>query len=135
MVKFEVPAGQAKPVPPISSVLGSKGIKPMEFCNQFNERSANIANGTLLPVKLYIRGDKSFSFVIKSPSVTYMIKQSMGIKSCSKEPGKSIVGNIARSAIEEIAKKKMEDLNCSDLDAAVAIISGSARSMGVLVVD
>jgi large subunit ribosomal protein L11 len=135
-VKFSIPAGQAKPVPPVSSALGPRGIKPMDFCKAFNEESLKrFKDGTLLPVKMLIHNDKSFTFRISEPSVTSLIKESISLKSGSKEPGKSIVSSIKMSQVVAIATAKMTDLNCSSIDSAVRIISGSVRSMGVSIID
>jgi len=129
-VKLQINGGQANPAPPVGPALGQRGINIMEFCKAFNEKTKTFA-GKPVPVIITVYKDKKFDFVIKSPPASYFIKESMKLKSGSKEPGRNIIGSISKKQLEEIAKKKMEDLNAHDLEEAAKIIAGSARSMGI----
>ncbi|PZN49187.1 MAG: 50S ribosomal protein L11 [Proteobacteria bacterium] len=133
-LKLQVPAGSATPSPPIGPALGQRGINIMEFCKAFNAQSQEMEKGSPIPVVITYYQDKSFTFVMKTPPVTYFLKKAANLKSGSKEPGKSKVGTISREKVREIAEKKMKDLNAYDLDAAVRMIEGSAHSMGLEVV-
>lgn len=134
-VKLQVPAGQANPSPPIGPALGQQGVNIMEFCKQFNAATADMEKGTPIPTKITVFADKSFTFAMKSPPATYLIKKVLGLKSGSKEPGKITAGTITRAQLEEVATIKMADLNANDMDAAVKIIAGSATAMGLEVVE
>ena len=134
-VKLQVKAGSATPSPPIGPALGQRGVNIMGFCKEFNARTAEMEKGTPLPTVITVYQDKSFTFITKTPPATYFIKQAISLKSGSKNPGKDVVGKISRSQLRVIAEKKMKDLNAADLDAASKIIEGSARSMGLEVVD
>ena len=134
-VKLQVKAGSATPSPPIGPALGQRGVNIMGFCKEFNARTAEVEKGTPLPTVITVYQDKSFTFVTKTPPATYFIKQAINLKSGSKNPGKDIVGKVTRAQCREIAEKKMKDLNAADMDAASKIIEGSARSMGLEVVD
>ena len=134
-LKLQVPAGSATPSPPIGPALGQRGINIMEFCKAFNAASQEIEKGSPVPVLITYYQDKSFTFTMKTPPVTYLIKQATKLKSGSKEPGKVSAGKIARSELTKIAELKMADLNANDLDQATKIIEGSARSMGLDVVE
>ena len=134
-VKLQVKAGSATPSPPIGPALGQRGVNIMGFCKEFNARTAEMEKGTPLPTVITVYQDKSFTFVTKTPPATYFIKQAINLKSGSKSPGKEVVGKVTRTQCREIAEKKMKDLNAADLDAASKIIEGSARSMGLEVVD
>ncbi len=134
-VKLQVKAGSATPSPPIGPALGQRGVNIMGFCKEFNARTAEMEKGTPLPTVITVYQDKSFTFVTKTPPATYFIKQAINLKSGSKNPGKDIVGKVTRAQCREIAEKKMKDLNAADMDAASKIIEGSARSMGLEVVD
>ena len=129
-VKLQVPAGQANPSPPIGPALGQAGLNIMEFCKAFNEKTKSFA-GKPVPVIITVYKDKKFDFVLKSPPASHFIKEAVKLKSGSKEPGRNIVASISKKQLEEIAKKKMEDLNAHDLEEASKIIAGSARSMGI----
>ena len=129
-VKLQIKGGQANPAPPIGPALGQRGINIMEFCKAFNERTKNFM-GKPVPVVITVYKDKKFDFVIKSPPASHFIKEAAKLKGGSKEPGRVIVGTITKKQAEQIAKDKMKDLNAHDLDEAVKIISGSARSMGI----
>lgn len=133
-IKLQVPAGKANPSPPVGPALGQHGVNIMEFCKAFNAQSQEMEKGSPIPVVITYYQDKSFTFVMKTPPVTYFLKKAANLKSGSKEPGKSRVGTISREKVREIAEKKMKDLNAYDLDAAVRMIEGSAHSMGLEVV-
>ncbi len=134
-INLQVSAGEAKPAPPIGPALGQRGVNIMEFCKAFNAQTAEMEKGTPLPTRITVYADRSFSFETKTPPATYLIKKAMGLKSGSKEPGKVSAGTIKRSQLSEIAQAKMKDLNANDIDAATKIIEGSARAMGVAVVE
>jgi len=131
-IKLQVDAGKANPAPPVGPALGQAGINIMEFCNQFNAKTKD-KMGFILPVLISVYKDKSFSFVIKSPPAALLIKKAIKIEKGSATPNKEKVGTITRAQLEEIAKTKMKDLNAYNLDAAVNIIAGTAKSMGVTV--
>ncbi|TGL63635.1 50S ribosomal protein L11 [Leptospira sarikeiensis] len=131
-IKLQVEAGKANPAPPVGPALGQAGLNIMEFCKQFNERSkAQI--GYKLPVVITVFSDRSFTFITKSPPAALLVKKAIGLETGSATPHTVKVGKITRKQLEEIAKTKMEDLNANDLDAAVQIIAGTCRSMGVTV--
>ena len=133
-VKLQIKGGQANPAPPVGPALGQRGINIMEFCKAFNEKTKNFM-GKPVPVIITVYKDKKFDFIIKSPPASHFIKEAAKIKGGSNEPGRVIIATITKKQAEEIAKKKMADLNAHDLDQAVKIISGSARSMGIEVKD
>jgi large subunit ribosomal protein L11 len=130
-IKLQVPAGKANPSPPIGPALGQRGLNIMEFCKAFNAQTQKMEPGLPLPVVITAFADKSFTFVIKTPPATVLIKKAAGIEKGSQRPHTDKVGKITRAQAEEIAKSKMPDLTASDLDAAVRTIAGSARSMGI----
>jgi large subunit ribosomal protein L11 len=132
-IKLQVKAGEANPSPPIGPALGQRGVNIMEFCKAFNARTLEVEKGLPLPVVITVYSDKSFTFITKTPPATVLLKKAVGIKSGSSKPNATKVGTVTRAQLEEIAKTKMEDLNAADLDAAVKIIAGSARSMGLIV--
>ena len=134
-INLQVPAGDAKPAPPIGPALGQRGVNIMEFCKAFNASTTDIAKGTPIPTKITVYADRSFSFETKTPPATYLIKQAINLKSGSKEPGKVKAGSIKRSQLSEIATMKMKDLNANDIEAATKIIEGSARAMGLEVTE
>jgi large subunit ribosomal protein L11 len=134
-IKLQVPAGKANPSPPIGPALGQRGVNIMEFCKAFNAQTQDQENGTPLPTVITVYADRSFSFVTKTPPASYLIKKAANLKSGSKEPGKVIAGKIKRSQLAEIAAAKMKDLNANDIDAATKTIEGSARAMGLEVVE
>ncbi|MCW7471339.1 50S ribosomal protein L11 [Leptospira kanakyensis] len=129
-IKLQVEAGKANPAPPVGPALGQAGLNIMEFCKQFNERSKN-QMGLKLPVVITVYSDRSFTFVTKSPPAALLVMKALGIPGGSATPHTVKVGTIKRAQLEEIAKTKMEDLNANDMDAAVNIIAGTCRSMGV----
>ena len=130
-VKLQVPAGKANPAPPIGPALGQRGLNIMEFCKAFNAQTQGIEPGLPLPVVITAFADKSFTFIIKSPPSSILIKKAAKIDKGSPRPHQDKVGKVTRAQLEEIAKAKMKDLTAADLDAAVRTIAGSARSMGV----
>ena len=132
-VKLQVPAGAANPSPPVGPALGQHGLNIMEFCKAFNAQTQDIENGMPLPVVIAVYSDKSFTFEIKTPPAAVLLKKAAGISKGSGTPNSSKVGTVTRAQLEEIATTKMKDLNANDMDAAVKIIAGSARSMGLTV--
>lgn len=132
-VKLQVAAGSATPSPPIGPALGQRGLNIMEFCKAFNARTAEMEKGAPIPVVITAYADKSFTFEMKLPPVTYFLKKAMNLKSGSKLPGKEVAGTITQAQIREIAEKKMKDLNAYDVETAMTMIAGSARSMGLQV--
>jgi large subunit ribosomal protein L11 len=134
-IKLQVPAGAATPSPPIGPALGQRGVNIMGFCKEFNARTEKEARGTPLPTVITVYQDKSFTFVTKTPPASFFIKQALNIKSGSKAPGRDSAGKITRTQLREIAEKKMKDLNAIDVESASRIIEGSARSMGLQIVE
>jgi len=130
-VKLQVPAGQANPSPPIGPALGQQGVNIMEFCKQFNAQTQALEKGLPIPVVITVYSDRSFTFIMKTPPASVLIRKAIGIEKGSGTPNTAKVGRITRAQIEEIAKTKTPDLTAADLDAAVRTIAGSARSMGV----
>ena len=130
-IKLQVPAGSANPSPPVGPALGQHGLNIMEFCKQFNAQTQTVEKGMPIPVIITVFSDKSFTFITKTPPASVLIKKALGLESGSGNPLKDKVGKLTRKQLEEIAKVKMQDLNCYDLDAAVRLIAGSARSMGI----
>ena len=133
-VKLQIKGGQANPAPPVGPALGQRGINIMEFCKAFNEKTKAFM-GKPVPVVSTVYKDKKFDFIIKSPPASHFIREAAKLKSGSKEPGRNIVASITKKQAEEIAKQKMNDLNAIDLEQAIKIIAGSARSMGIEVKD
>ena len=133
-IKLQVPAGAANPSPPIGPALGQRGVNIMEFCKAFNAATQEMEKGMPIPTVITVYGDRSFTFVTKTAPATYFIKKAANLKSGSKEPGKVKAGTIARDKVREIAEKKMKDLNANDVEAAMRMVEGSARSMGLEVV-
>jgi large subunit ribosomal protein L11 len=130
-VKLQVPAGAANPSPPIGPALGQAGVNIMEFCKAFNAQTQKMEKGLTLPVVVTVYNDRSFTFVIKTPPASVLLKKSLGIEKGSGTPNAKKVGKVSRQQLEEIAKTKMPDLTAAGLDAAVRTIAGSARSMGL----
>ena len=133
LIKLQVPAGKANPSPPIGPALGQRGLNIMEFCKAFNAQTQSMEPGLMLPVVITAFADKSFTFVLKTPPATVLIKKAIKLEKGSGKPNSDKVGKITRAQLEEIAKMKLKDLTAADLDAAVKTIAGSARSMGVVV--
>ncbi len=134
VVKLNLPAGAATPAPPVGPALGQAGVNIMEFVKAFNERTASM-KGSTLPVEITVYKDRTFTFVVKQPLASDLIRQAAGIQSGSSNPLRNKVGRITRQQLREIAERKMPDLNANDLEAAMRIIAGTARSMGVEIVD
>ena len=132
-LKLQVPAGSATPSPPIGPALGQRGLNIMEFCKAFNARTAEQEKGAPTPVVITIFTDKSFTFETRLPPVTYLLKKAVDLKSGSKLPGKESAGTITQAQLRDIAEKKMKDLNAYDVEQAMSMIAGSARSMGLQV--
>ena len=134
-IKLQVAAGSATPSPPIGPALGQRGVNIMEFCKAFNAATQDLEKGMPIPTIITVYADRSFTFVTKTPPATFLIKKAINLKSGSKEPGKVSAGTIKRSQLAEIAQVKMADLNANDIEAATKIIEGSARAMGLQVVE
>ncbi len=134
-VKLQVPAGSANPSPPIGPALGQRGLNIMEFCKAFNAKTAQMEKGTPIPVVITAYADRSFTFELKLPPVTYFLKKAAGIQSGAKTTGRGFVGKVTMAQIKEIAEKKLPDLNCATVDSAANMIAGSARSIGLQVVE
>jgi len=139
-IKLQVPAGAANPAPPIGPALGQRGLNIMEFCKAFNARTAQMEKGTPIPVVITAYQDRSFAFEMRQPPVTFFLKKAAGLKlgkkpaSGSKTPGRAVVGQVTREQVREIAEKKIADLNADTIEAAMKMIEGSARAMGLQVV-
>ncbi len=133
-IRLQIPAGAANPAPPVGPALGQAGVNIMEFCKQFNAATQS-QSGLVIPVVITVYQDRSFTFITKSPPASILLKKMAGLASGSKEPGRERVGKVTRKQVEEIAEMKKADMNCRDMDAAVKVISGTARSMGIEVVD
>nr|WP_306267422.1 50S ribosomal protein L11 [Pararhizobium sp. IMCC3301] len=132
-LKLQVPAGAANPSPPIGPALGQRGVNIMEFCKAFNAKTQEMEKGQPIPVILTIYQDKSFTFVMKTPPVSFLLKKAAKLKKGSETPGKTSAGSVSSAAVREIAEAKMQDLNANDLEAAMRMVAGSARSMGLKV--
>jgi large subunit ribosomal protein L11 len=133
-IKLQIPAGQANPAPPVGPALGQHGVNIMEFCKQFNARTAS-ESGMIIPVEITVYQDRSFDFITKTPPASILLKEEAGLETASSEPARDKVGSVTREQLEKIAEIKMEDLNAHDMDAAVRMIAGTARSMGIEVED
>ena len=134
-IKLQVPAGSATPSPPIGPALGQRGVNIMGFCKEFNARTEKEQKGTPLPTVITVYQDKSFTFVTKTPPASYYLKQAAKLKSGSQKPGREVAGKVTMDQCREIAEKKMKDLNANDVEAAARMVAGSARSMGLEVVE
>ncbi|MBA2636572.1 MAG: 50S ribosomal protein L11 [Sphingomonas sp.] len=134
-IKLQVPAGTANPSPPIGPALGQRGVNIMEFCKAFNAATQELEKSSPIPTVITVYADRSFSFTTKSPPASFLLKKAAKLKAGSAEPGKVSAGTIRRSQVAEIATAKMKDLNANDIDAATKIIEGSARAMGLQVVE
>jgi large subunit ribosomal protein L11 len=134
-IKLQVPAGQANPSPPIGPALGQRGLNIMEFCKQFNAQTQKMEAGMPIPVTITAYADRTFTFIMRTPPASYFLKKAAKLESGSKTPGRDLVGKVTKAQIREIAEKKMADLNANDIDAACQMIAGSARSMGLEVVE
>ena len=129
-IKLQIKGGQANPAPPVGPALGQRGVNIMEFCKAFNDKTKSMA-GKPVPVEITVYKDKKFDFKIKSPPASFFIKEAVKLKGGSNEPGRNIVASISKKQLETIAKEKMNDLNANDVEEAIKIIAGSARSMGI----
>jgi len=134
-LKLQVPAGAANPSPPIGPALGQRGLNIMEFCKAFNAQTQKIEKNTPIPVIITTYQDRSFTFEMKTPPVSYFLKKAAKLDSGSKTPGREVVGQVTKKQLREIAEQKMKDLNCDTVEAAVKMIEGSARSMGLTVAE
>ncbi|MCG8548692.1 MAG: 50S ribosomal protein L11 [Alphaproteobacteria bacterium] len=133
-IKLEIPAGQANPSPPVGPALGQRGLNIMEFCKAFNAATQNMEQGMPIPVVITAFADRTFSFETKTPPASYFLRKAAGLEKGSGEPGREVAGSVTRAQVKEIAEAKMPDLNANDVEAAMKIIEGSARSMGLEVV-
>jgi large subunit ribosomal protein L11 len=131
LIKLQCPAGKATPAPPVGPALGPHGVSAPQFVQQFNDRTKSMESGLIIPVLITVYADKSFTFILKTPPAAVLIKKAIGLEKGSNESHKTKVGKIPRTKLEEIAKLKMADLSANDVDAAMKIIAGTARSMGV----
>jgi len=134
-IKLQIPAGKANPSPPVGPALGQRGLNIMEFCKAFNAQTQNMEPGMPIPVVITAYGDRTFSFITKTPPVSYFLKKAAGIQKGTTTPGTAIVGKVTMAQVREIAQAKMQDLNANDVEAASQMIIGSARSMGIQVVE
>ena len=132
-IKLQIPAGQANPSPPVGPALGQNGVNIMEFCKSFNDKTKD-GKGMIIPVVITVYADRSFSFITKTPPAAVLLKKAAKIEKGSGEPNKTKVGKVTKKQVQEIAEQKMKDLNAKDLEGAMAIIEGSARSMGLEVI-
>jgi large subunit ribosomal protein L11 len=134
-LKLQVPAGAANPSPPIGPALGQRGLNIMEFCKAFNAQTQKIEKNTPIPVVITTYQDRSFTFELKTPPVSYFLKKAAKLESGSKNPGRDVAGSVSKAQIKDIAKEKMKDLNCATIESAMKMIEGSARSMGLTVTE
>ena len=132
MIKLQIPAGQATPAPPVGTALGPAGINIMDFCKQYNAQT-QAQTGTIVPVEITVYEDRSFDFITKSPPAAVLLRQKAGVEKGSSEPNRTKVANVTKDQVREIAEIKMVDLNANDMDAAMKIVEGTARSMGITV--
>ncbi len=132
VIKLQIPAGKASPAPPVGPALGASGVNIMQFVKEFNDRTANL-NGTVIPVVITVYKDKSFNFITKEPPMAVLIKKAARIEKASGKPNREKVAKLTKAQVEEIAKQKMPDLNAASLEAAMSMVAGTARSMGVLI--
>ena len=133
VVKLQIPAGKATPAPPVGPALGQHGVNIMEFCKTYNERTAAQV-GTIVPVEITVYADRTFTFVTKTPPASVLLRQAAGLEKGSGEPNKTKVGKVTKDQVRQTAQQKLKDLNASDIDAAVRMVEGTARSMGIQVV-
>jgi len=134
IIKLQIPAGKANPAPPVGPALGQHGVNIMAFCKEYNTRTASQV-GTIIPVEITVYQDQSFTFITKTPPATDLLKKAAGVEQGSSEPGRLVVGQVTRQQVREIAELKMKDLNALDIEGAERMIEGSARSLGIKVVD
>jgi len=134
LIKLQIPGGQASPAPPVGPALGQHGVNIMEFTKAFNEQTKENM-GQVIPVEISVYKDRSFSFITKTPPAAFLIKKAIGLDKASGEPSREVAGQIRKEQVKKIAEDKMKDLNANDIDAAMKIIEGTARSMGIEVID
>jgi large subunit ribosomal protein L11 len=134
-IKLQVPAGKANPSPPIGPALGQRGLNIMEFCKAFNAQTQKIEAGTPIPVTITAYGDRTFTFIMRTPPASFFLKQAAGIQKGSQTPSRGTVGTVSLAQVREIAEKKMADLNAKDVDGAIQMVRGTARSMGLEVTE
>ena len=134
IIKLQIPAGKANPAPPVGTALGQHGVNIMAFCKEYNARTASQV-GTIIPVEITVYQDQSFTFITRTPPATDLLKKAAGVEKGSSEPGRVVVGQITRQQVREIAELKMKDLNALDIEGAERMVEGSARSLGIKVVD
>jgi large subunit ribosomal protein L11 len=134
-IKLQVPAGSANPSPPIGPALGQRGLNIMEFCKGFNAKTQEMEKGMPIPVNITVFSDKSFAFEMKTPPASYFLKKAAKLESGSKAPGRDVAGSVTKAQVRTIAEAKMKDLNANDIENAMLLIEGSARSMGIKVVE
>ena len=134
-IKLQIPAGQANPAPPVGPALGQHGVNIMQFCNEFNTKTKNMEQGMLIPVVITIYEDRSFTFILKTPPVAVLLKKISGLAKASGKPGSEKIATVTKSQVREIAKLKLPDLNTTDLEAAMKVVEGTARSMGIEVIE
>ena len=134
-IKLQVPAGAANPSPPIGPALGQRGLNIMEFCKAFNAQTAKEEKGTPIPVVITVYGDRTFTFEMRTPPMSFFLKKAAKLESGSKTPGRDSAGKVSKAQVKEIAEKKMKDLNCDTIEAAMRMVEGSARSMGIQVAE
>ena len=134
-LKLQVPAAAANPAPPIGPALGQRGLNIMQFCKDFNAQTQKMEKGMPIPVTITIYQDKSFTFELKTPPVSYFLKKAAKLQTAAKTPGREPVGSVSKAQVKEIAQQKMKDLNCDTIEAAMSMIEGSARSMGIQVTE
>ena len=134
-LKLQVPAAAANPAPPIGPALGQRGLNIMQFCKDFNAQTQKMEKGMPIPVTITIYQDKSFTFELRTPPVSYFLKRAAKLQTASKPPGREPVGQVSKAQVKEIAQQKMKDLNCDTIEAAMSMIEGSARSMGIQVTE
>jgi large subunit ribosomal protein L11 len=134
IIKLQIPAGKANPAPPVGPALGQHGVNIMAFCKEYNARTAGQV-GTIIPVEITVYQDQSFTFITKTPPATDLLKKAAGVEKGASEPGREVVGQVTREQVREIAELKMKDLNALDIEGAERMVEGSARSLGIRVVD
>jgi len=134
-IKLQIPAGKANPSPPVGPALGQRGLNIMEFCKAFNAATQNMEPGMPIPVIITAYTDRTFTFITKTPPVSYFLKKAAGLQKGSQTPGRGSVGKVTEAQVREIAEQKMKDLNCTEIEAAAAMVRGSARSMGIEVAE
>lgn len=134
VVRLQVPAGKANPAPPVGTALGPQGVNIMDFCNQFNEKTRQLGN-TIIPVEITIYEDRSFDFIMKQPPAAVLLRQAAGVEKGASVVGKEKVGKVSRAKLKELAEQKLPDLNANDVEAAMKVLEGTARSMGIEIIN